>query len=248
MNEDPFLEREFGEDYLRFKQEVPRWRVRLTPAPARGRAQVFEWSLFMRNHELPRALAHLIVLGVFGFYFFFGNPVVGVDPLVRATVVGAVAIWFLLHDIYPLDVSRVHAGWLLPGAGAVGGAIFLAIAPVWTPWSGAPGWTAVVLGLALGLLAAATAWWGRVRSSGRTANAVFAQPLCQWYVVGFGLGLLSLTLGGLWLGVLAPFVLWSLSLAGIVAARPLPSSSAAVSSLLVVFGAAGAYAVARLLG
>lgn len=239
MNEEPFLENEFGEDYRRFKRDVPRWRVRLTPAPARGRAQAFEWSLFMRNHELPRALAHLIVLGVFGFYFYFGNPFVGIDPLVRATVVAAVAIWFLLHDIYPLDVSRPHLGWLLPGAAAaLGGAICLALAPVWQPWSGPFAWAAVSVGPALGLLAVLSAW---------SRRPVFAQPLCEWYALGLGLGLLSLTLGGVWLGILAPFVLWSLNLAGVVPLRRVAPSRPVALGLLTVFSAFTIYAAARLL-
>lgn len=38
VNEEPFLEKEFGEDYHDFKREVPRWTIRVTPATARGLA------------------------------------------------------------------------------------------------------------------------------------------------------------------------------------------------------------------
>jgi protein-S-isoprenylcysteine O-methyltransferase Ste14 len=55
VNEEPFLEKEFGDDYRRFKQEVPRWRIRLKPAPGRGREQVFTWAMFKLNNEWPRA-------------------------------------------------------------------------------------------------------------------------------------------------------------------------------------------------
>lgn len=248
-NEEPFLDEEFGEDYRRFKQDVPRWRIRLTPAQARGREQVFEWRLFMMNHELPRALAHLIVLGVFTFYFFLGNPFADIDPWVRVTVVGAIATWFLLHDIYPLDVSRVHLGWALPAvAAAVGGLIFLDVAPVWERWPARWSLGATVVGLALGLTVALVALPAFARVTGKPGNRIFAQPMCEWYLVGLGLGLLSLTLGGVWLGVLVPFVIWALGLAGLVPVRPVPRATAMSIVLLAGFGVFAAYSIAPYFG
>jgi hypothetical protein len=247
MNEEPFLEKEFGDDYRCFKQEVPRWRIRLTPAPARGREQVFTWAMFKLNNELPRTASHVILLGIFTFYFLFGNPWAGVDPLVRATLVGVIAIWFLLHDIYPLEVSRIHTGWIgLAAVIAISGAVFLAVAPVWERWSITASWIAVIVGVVLGLVVSLLALSMVVRTSDNTLNHVFPQPMSQWYAVGLGLGLLTLNLGGLWAGILVPFLMWALGLAGIVPVRSITQSNAMGFSLLVGFSVFAGYAVTRL--
>ena len=94
VKEEGFLEDEFGEDYRAFKQEVPRWRVRLTPALPRGREQTFDWAIFKVNRELHRLLSHLLLVGLFSFYFFSGNFFVGIDPIIRMTVISDLFVFF----------------------------------------------------------------------------------------------------------------------------------------------------------
>lgn len=247
MHEEPFLEEEFGDDYRRFKQEVPRWRIRLIPAPPRGREQGFTWAMFKLNNELPRAASHVLLLGIFTCYFIFGNPWVGVDPLVRATLVGVIGAWLLLRDIYPLDVSRVHTGWIwLAAVIAISGIFFLAVAPVWEAWSSASSWTAAIAGVLLGLLVSLLILPTVARASGKTLNDVLPQPMSQVYAVGLGLGLLTLTLGGVWIGILVPLVIWALGLAGVVPMRSIPQSAVMGFGLLVGFGVFAGYALAHL--
>jgi hypothetical protein len=249
VNEEPFLENEFGDDYLRFKQEVPRWRIRFTPAPPRGREQVFTWAMFRLNNEFPRAASHLIILGIFTCYFLFGNPWVSVDPLVRATLVGVIAIWFLLHDIYPLDVSRIHAGWLLLAVVTiVTSAGFLIVTPVWERWPITPSWIAITIGIVLGLFTVFMVLPVVTRATGKTLNHVLPQPMSQWYIVGLGLGLATLTIGGVWIGILVPFLIWALGLAGILPIRSIPQSAAMGLSLIVGFSLFAGYGLGRLLG
>lgn len=249
MNEEAFLEEEFGDDYRCFKQEVPRWRIRLTPAQARGQEQGFTWAMFKLNNELPRMSSHVILLSIFTFYFLFGNPWVGVGPFERATLVGVIAIWFLLHDIYPLDVSRVHAGWALLAAGiAVSSVVFLKFAPVWERWSSTVSWIFVIVGVVLGLITSLLTLPAVARSSGKSFNHFFPQPMCQWYAVGLGLGFLTLTLGGVWVGILVPLLIWALGLAGIVPIRSIPQSAAMGAGLLVGFSILACYAIIHLVG
>jgi hypothetical protein len=85
------------------------------------------------------------------------------------------------------------------------------------------------------------------RASGKTLNDRVPQPMCQWYLLGLALGLLTLTLGGVWIGILVPLILWALNLAGIVQIRPIPQTTAMGLSLLVVFGFFAGCAVTRLL-
>jgi hypothetical protein len=247
MSEEPFLEEEFGDDYRRFKHEVPRWRIRLTPAPPRGREQTFSWALFKLNNEWPRAGSHLCILGIFSCYFLFGNPFAGIDPLVRATVVGAIAAWLLTRDIYPLNVSRVHAGWIaLAAVIGLDGALFITVAPVWEPWSSTASWFAVVVGIALGLIVSLLTLPAVARATGKTLNDVFSHPMSQWYALGLGLGLLTLTLGGVWIGILVPLAFWSLGLAGIVPMKPIPGSTKIGFGLLAANSALALYALTQL--
>jgi hypothetical protein len=248
MNEEPFLEKEFGDDYLDFKREVPRWRIRLTPAAPRGREQVFTWAMFRLNRELPRAASHLILLLIFTFYFFTANPWIGIDPEVRATLVGCIAVWLVLRDIIPLDVSRMHVGWLwLAVAIVIAGAAWLAFAPLWEPWSVAASWGALIAGILLGLIVSLPSLPAVAGASGKNLGDLLAQPMSQWYVVGLGLGLLTLKMGGVWIGILAPLCLWALGLAGMVPMRPIPLSNAAAFGLLAAFSLFAASAVTRLL-
>lgn len=247
VNEEPFLEKEFGKAFQEFKREVPRWRVRLTPATPRGHEQAFSWTTFKLNNELPRAGSHLLLLVIFTLYALFGNPWGDVDPLARTTVVGVIAGWLLVHDIYLLDAARVHTGWVwLAGVIAVGGAGFLAAAPVWESWSFVASFIWMIVGSVLGMTVALLTLPMVARASGKTLNDRVPQPMCQWYLLGLALGLLTLTLGGVWIGILVPLMLWALNLAGIVQIRPIPQTTAMGLSLLAVFGFFAGCAVTRL--
>ncbi len=71
VNEESFLENEFGEPYRTFKREVPRWGFRIKAAPARGSELSFQWATFMINRELPRSLSHIFFLAVLCVVFIF---------------------------------------------------------------------------------------------------------------------------------------------------------------------------------
>ena len=248
INEERFLEDEFGEDYRQLKKDVPRWGFRLKPAPPRGREQGFDWATFRLNREWQRALPHLFLLGVFVFFFFFGNPLVPIDLLVRITIIGCVAVWLALHDIYPLDISRKSASWTLLALGIVlATPIFLNNAPLWEFWSGAAAWISIAVGLYLGLLVSATAFPGFSQWAGKKNKGVFAQPMSQWYVLGLGLGLLTCTLGGVWLGIMLPLTLWALGIAGWVGLRMAPQRIHTSVGLFLLTLFWGSLAVARLI-
>ncbi|HEY5649483.1 MAG TPA: isoprenylcysteine carboxylmethyltransferase family protein, partial [Nitrospiria bacterium] len=181
LNEEKFLEEEFGEDYRAFKKDVPRWAFRLTPAPARGREQTFTWAMYRLNRELPRSLSHLFFLGLFGVYFLAGNPFSGIDPVIRLTVIVFFVGWLSLHDIYPLDVSQKSPAWMVLGAViAVSTVIFLYSAPVWEFWPPSAAWPAVIAGLAGGLFVAATASPMVPHHAGKKNGRIFARPMSQW--------------------------------------------------------------------
>jgi hypothetical protein len=189
----------------------------------------------MLNRALARSISHLFFLGVFGFYFFFGNPVAQVSVLVRATVLAAAAVWLALRDIYPVDTSRKDPGWVLIAlAGAAAVAIFLVTAPVWEPWSGARAWIAVAIGLSLALLVSAAAFPSSFRFVGKACGNLFARPVCRWYALGLGLGLLSCTLGGVWIGITVPFVIWALGIAGVAPLKMLPQRAGHSLGLLLL--------------
>lgn len=243
-NEEHFLEREFGEDYRVLKREVPRWAFRLTPAPSRGSEVTFRWSTFMLNHEWPRALSHLWLMSCFVCYFLFGNLFAQIDVFVRATVIAATGVWLALRDIYPVDVSQKSLGWGLTALGsAITTAVFLVTAPVWERWSDAGAYISIGVGLCLGLLVSTNALPDSFRIVSKN-NFVFTRPMSQWYVLGLALGLLSCTLGGVWVGIMAPFVFWALGIAGLVPVKTLPRHPTVALVLLVLFLCSGGGAIA----
>jgi len=246
VKEERFLEKEFGNDYRILKREVPRWSFRVKPAPARGSELTFQWATFMLNRELPRSLSHLFLLSVFVSYFFFGNPFTHVDVLVRATVIAAIAVWLILHDTYPLDVSEKSVGWVLMAlSSATITTLFLIKAPVWESWSGTSAWVSISAGLCFGLLVSATTFPGFFRVVAKNNEDVFARPMSQWYVLGLGLGLLSCTLGGVWIGIMVPFIIWALSIAGLAPLKMLPQRLSVSLGLLTLFIFSGSLAVVR---
>lgn len=260
LSEEPFLKEEFGAAYADFMREVPRWRIRITPGPARGPEQRFSWTTFRQNRELARAGAHLALMGVFLAYAVFGSPFAGVSPLVLATWAGAVAAWLLLHDVLAVATERLSPAWLLVAlGGAAGGGYFLATAPLWTPWPEAWAWGGVAVGGALGLVVAATATPTAARVTGRTSEDLFARksgvnrdelyprPMLQYYLAWLGLGLLAGTLGGVWLAIAGSLVLWALGVAGLVQPRTLPQRWPVALAVLALYGAAVWMAAGRLL-
>ena len=232
--EERFLEKEFGDDYRKLKREVPRWSLRIKPADARGSELSFKWTTFMLNRELPRSVSHLFFLVVFVAYFFFGNPFTDTDVLVRVTMIAGIAVWLIVRDTDAVDVSQVSVGWtLLAVTTALITAIFLLKAPVWYQWDGIVAWIGTAAGICLGLLVSASAL-PRFSGGFGSKRPLFARPVLQLYVFGLALGLLSCTLGGVWLGIMVPFVLWMLNIAGVMAIKAPPKGWQIAFGLLLL--------------
>ncbi|HET8563969.1 MAG TPA: hypothetical protein VFM35_08875, partial [Candidatus Binatia bacterium] len=227
------------------KREVPRWSFRLKPAPARGPQLRFHWATFKLNRELPRTVSHLCFMLAFVSYFFLGNPFSHISVLARFTLIAAIAIWFVLRDIYPVDVSQRSVGWLLVAlSSAAVTTLFLTQGSVWKPWFGTGAWLSIGIGSSLGLLLSATAFPGR-RMSDKSIGKFFPRPVCQWYVLGLGLGLLSCTFGGVWLGIMAPFTAWALQIAGVVSVKMVPQRLTIGLVILALFVCSSSLAVMR---
>ena len=246
VNEESFLENEFGESYRIFKREVPRWGFRINPAPARGSDLRFQWATFMINRELPRSLSHLFFSGAFVVFFLLGNPFSQMSALFRITLIAAIAVWLVLRDIYALDVSRKSVGWLVFALCSASAATFFLIhAPVWQRWYGTGAWVSIGVGLCFALMVWIAALPGMASASSKSGKSLFARPISQWYVLALGLGLLSCTLGGVWLGIMVPFTVWALHLAGAVAIPTVPRRLGVSFALLALIVCSGGLAVAR---
>ncbi len=225
-NEETFLENEFGNAYRLLKQEVPRWRFQFRPASARGSELTFQWATFKLNRELPRTLSHLCLMVTFLIYFFFGNPFIQISVLVRITVITGVAVWLLLHDVYPLETVQKSVGWaLLAIICATLTFIFLFYAPVWQPWMGISASVSISAGLGLGLLVIATMFPQFMVS--RKIGKLFANPMCRLYGIVMAFGLSSCTMGGVWAGIMTAQIVWLLSVAGVL--TPLSSFKSRVN-------------------
>ena len=239
LNEESFLESEFGEPYRTFKGEVPRWGFRIKAASARGSDLSFQWATFMINRELPRSLSHISLLAAFVLYSFLGNPYSRISVLARVTLIAAIAVWLVLRNVYPLDNSQKS----LIGFTFAICIVVLAILPllddsVWQRWSGMAAWFAIAAALCLCLLFWFAAFLDRIGSSGKK-RAWFARPICHWYVLTVGLGLMSCTLGGVWLGIMVPLSAWTFQLAGYVSIPTVPKRldlSFALLALVVCLG------------
>ena len=241
LHEEPFLRQEFGQDYLAFERESPRWRVRLTPSPARGREQRFEWAIYRQNRELHRTVSHLVLVGVFIGYALGGNPFSAISPLVLATVVLVVTSWLLIRDITPLDMRQLSQAWvLLAVAIAGGGMVLLRMLPLWEPWAKTASWLEIGVALVCGLLVAASTVPRRSKGSNegsdKRASRIFSNPLCQWYVLAIGLGFLSCQLGGVWLASFGALTVWALNLSGVFEVRGLPTRLSSGVAVLALFG------------
>jgi protein-S-isoprenylcysteine O-methyltransferase Ste14 len=244
VNEESFLESEFGDSYRIFKREVPRWRFQIKAGSARGSELSFQWATFMINRELPRSLSHIFLLAVFVLFSFLGNPFSHISVFARVTLIAATAVWLVLRDVYPRDVSRKSPTWLTFAICAV----VLAFLPlldelVWQPWSGIAAWIAIAAAACLALFFSA-ALRQRTGSSGKN-RSWFARPICHWYTLTVGLGLMSCTLGGAWLGIIVPFSAWAFQLAGYVSIPTVPKRLDLSFALLALAVCLGSYVVMR---
>ncbi|MEF8982626.1 methyltransferase family protein [Thiohalorhabdus sp.] len=242
LNEEPFLRQEFGEEYEQMCREVPRWGIRLTPAPKRGPDQPFTWSMYWFNGEQWRTGSHLLVLGIFWLYWLYGNPFAAWPTLANASLAAAVTVYYLVHDVRPRDVSRLSRGWLVAGVviAASGGAL-LGQASVWIPWSGPWSGLGIGAGILLAAVLVAGAWTGK---GAEGAKGPFAVTLVPWYLLLLALGLISGTFAGVWLALAVTLTVWALVIAGAISVPDLPRRPA---TAVGIAGVAGVAAVASAL-
>lgn len=238
LNEEPFLRQAFGAEYDEMCQEVPRWGIRLTPAPARGPDQRFTWSMYFFNGEHWRSGSHLIWLALFWLYWVFGNPFGTLDPLIPATVGAMIAAYYVLHDVTPRDTSQVSWGWLaLAAVVLLGGTGFLVSAPLWQVWPEPWLWIGRIGGVLLSIVVIVTAMPSNGVAEEGEARGPYSIAMMPWYLTGLALGLLSCTLGGIWLAMIVCLTLWALTIAGAFSLRAPPRSAVTSAVLFVVLGA-----------
>jgi hypothetical protein len=183
---------------------------------------------------------------VFVLFFIFGNPFNQISILLRATVIATIAVWFILREIYPLNASHKSVGWSIVAAcSALMTAIFLIYAPVWQPWFGTSAWITIGVGICFGLLVWFSALPGVAGVSGSIRNKFFARPICQWYLLALGLGLLSCRLAGVWLGTMVPFTAWALQIAGWVSIQMVPQRFNVSLGILTLIACLAGFAVAK---
>ena len=245
-NEEQFLEAEFGQDYRVLKSEVPRWWFQIEAAPARGANLTFQWSTYKINHELARSLSHLCLMLLFLLFFIFGNPFAQIDFAVRLMILAVVGAWLVVRDIFSLAGTQKSVGWavLALGAGAlVGGGLILF--PLWTPWSGVGAWVAIALGLYCSFAITLSAFPGLSRSITEGNRKFVTRPICQWYILALGFGLLSCTAGGVWLAITFTLVLWALNIGRWVSVKMMPQRIPIGILLFVLVTGTGSVAILR---
>ena len=245
-NEEIFLEEEFSEEYRALKREVPRWRFQFKPARARGHDLAFQWATYKINRELPRSLSHLSLMLLFVLLSVFSNPLAQIDFWLRLTLLAVTAVWLVVRDIYPIEGSVKSFFW---GGIAVCLCAFalllLTLAPLWHPWSGAAGWIAIALGLYCSLAVTASAFPGFAGQAAEGKHKIVTRPLCQWYILALGLGLLSYTLAGIWTGIVAVLVVWALNIGRLTTVKVVPRRVSVAVALLVLVAAISSLAILR---
>lgn len=222
LKEEPFLEEEFGGNYRQFKNEVPRWGLRLFPAPPMGPAQSFDWATFRLNREAHRALPHISFWAVLLVFAIKDNPIAVIDPLVLTTFFTAFTVRLVTVDIcVEGEVKGVSIGWSLATAAVMlAGGLFIYHAPLWDTWPPTPALIFGGVGLSFGLLLTLSLLPLTILRP--RLEMILHRAEYQWLIGGLGLGLLSGTLGGIWIGILVPTLLWMLKVAGIVSSYQLP--------------------------
>jgi protein-S-isoprenylcysteine O-methyltransferase Ste14 len=245
-NEEKFLEAEFGENYRVLKSEVPRWRFQLKAAPARGEDLTFQWSTYKLNRELARSLSHIFVMLLFVLFYLFGNPLAQIDFDLRLLVLAVVGSWLVVRDIFPVAGMKKSVGWAVVALGmAVLAAFYLTTSSLWRPWSGAGAWLAIALGLYCASTVILSAFLGASRRSSEAKRKFVTRPICQWYVLALGFGLLSCTLGGVWLGITMTLVLWALHIGRWVSIPMVPRGIPVGLFLSILLTVTGGAAVLR---
>jgi len=245
-NEEIFLEKEFGEDYRALKKEVPRWLFQFKPAAARGHELAFQWATYKINRELPRSQSHLSLMLLFVLFFVFSNPLAQIDFWLRLTLLAVIAVWLVVRDIYPIEGSVKSFGWGVAALCLMAFAFFLLTwAPLWKTWSGAAGWLAIASGLYCSLAVTASAFPGFASPAAERKPKILTRPLCQWYILALGLGLLSCTLAGVWTGIVAALVAWALNIGRLITVNFLPRSARVATALSILVGVTSSFAVLR---
>ncbi|MFB6346421.1 MAG: isoprenylcysteine carboxylmethyltransferase family protein [bacterium] len=97
-NEEKFLTEEFEEAYETMKQKVPRWWIRLTPAPTQGHEEEFTWEDYFLNNEFKRTLCHLFLIGLLWDFFYLANPFLYMDISSRMTLLSLYVLWILCRN------------------------------------------------------------------------------------------------------------------------------------------------------
>jgi hypothetical protein len=245
-NEEKFLAAEFGEDYQILKREVPRWRFQFKAAPARGEELTFQWSTYKLNRELARSLSHLFVLLLFILFYLFGNPFEKIDFALRLLIVAVVGSWLVVRDIYPVAGIQKSVGWAVVAlATAVAVGFYVTSTSLWRPWSGAAAWLAIALGLYCTSTVIVSAFSETLRRSSEANRKFMTRPICQWYLLALGFGLLSCTLGGVWLGLAATLVFWALHIGRWVSIPTVPRKISIGVFLSILVTVTGGVAVLR---
>jgi len=245
-SEEKFLEAEFGDDYRVLKSEVPRWSFRMKAAPPRGDDLTFQWSTYMINRELARSLSHLCLMLLFVLFFIFGNPLLEIDFALRLMMLATVGAWLVVRDIFPIVGAQKSVGWAFGALGAAVLAGFFVTSPSsWKPWSGTGAWVAIALGLYCCLAVTLSAFPALSRASSEGKRKFVTRPICQWYILLLGFGLLSCTLAGVWLGITSALVLWALHVGRWVSIKIMPQTIPIGVFLLILVTATGSVSVLR---
>ena len=206
----------------------------------------FQWATYKMNRELPRSLSHLCLLLPFLLFGIFGNPFAQVDVAVRLTILAGIGSWLVVRDIFPTPDTEKSVGWALAALGsALLTGFLLTWSHFWNPWTGTGAWIMIALGLYLSFLVTLDAFLRSSPVSKRAKGKFLARPICRWYVLGLGIGLLSCSLAGVWLGVSFALVVWGLHIGRWIAIHSGPQGIPIGISLFILVAASGGAAVLR---
>ncbi|HET9916405.1 MAG TPA: hypothetical protein VFQ89_04805, partial [Candidatus Binatia bacterium] len=84
-----------------------------------------------------------------------------------------------------------------------------------------------------------------VTGAAQGKHKIVTRPLCQWYILALGLGLLSCTLAGIWTGIAAVLVVWALNIGRLITVKDVPRRVSVALALLALVAAAGSFAILR---
>lgn len=234
LKEEVFLEEEFGQDYVQFKKDVPRWMIRLGFAEARGREQVFSWEIFKLNREFPRAFSHVVVWFIF-FLFYLTKPIFGdLSSLLRLTIWMAYGSWLICYDIFPVNTKKISKYWLVVSGLLLVFSLYVYQSDIFSldfvdllPFQ-TLGLFFRVFGLCAGLfLLVKTVLIKREKE-------IFPRPMSEWLLASLSLGLVVGKVWSLWLGFLIPLTALTAAFSGILKlSRPAPAIVVTFSLVLL---------------